>query len=170
MNRRHTIRHEWCLEKGWFTFLPTFKFIDGGFRLAKKKLPQWLEEDGGERGPCNLSLPDWFWPLIDQIRARPKQAEKLIGDLPHKQLRQFYYAYREAVEELYGDYEDEERGWGDEDIRYASCWVLNKGEKYYLEVWSDLSLYPNAAKVQGEDYSAIAANIAWVKHKEELHG
>lgn len=135
-----------------------------------KKLPKWLLEDGGEREPCDLSFPDWFWPLLDQIRANPKQAEAVVGGLTHKQLRQFYYAYRAAVDELYGVYEDEERGWGEEDIRYASCWVLNKGQEYYLRVWNDLTQYPDAAKVHGDDYSGIAAQIAWELYQDELHG
>jgi hypothetical protein len=116
----------------------------------------------------NEEVPDWFWSIVEQLRANPKQAEAVIGGLSHNQLRQFYYTYRAAVDELYGVYEDEERGWSEEDIRYASCSVLNQGQPYYLQVWSDLTRYPNAAKVQGDDYSAIAARLAWELYREEL--
>jgi hypothetical protein len=125
---------------------------------------------GGHRGPYNLELPDWFWTVLDQIRADPEQAEVLLRGLSSLQIQQFYYAYREATDELYGDYGDDARGWSDDDVYNASCWVLNQGKEFYIAVWNDLTLYPDPEHVEACDYSGLAAHVAWERDRKELYG
>jgi hypothetical protein len=135
-------------------------------------LPPWLRESGGHREPYDLGLygTDWFWSIIDRLRADPESAEAVIGGMSPEQLREFYYAYREATDELYGDFRDDERGWDDDDIHNASCWVLNQGKEFYKAVWDDLSKYPDPTQVEGVNYSALAAHISWARHRQELCG
>ena len=134
--------------------------------------PQWLRESGGHRDPYDLGLAgtDWFWSVIDQFRADPESAESLIAGMPPERLAEFYYAYREATDELYGDDRDDERGWDWEDIHNASCWVVNQGRDIYTAVWDDLRKYPDPKQVAGVDYSGLAAHHSWERHRQELCG
>ena len=133
-------------------------------------LPSWLREAGGHREPYDLGLSDWFWSIISRLRDEPESAEAVVNAMTREQLRTFYHAYREATAELYGDYRDEERGWDDDDIQSASCWVLNQGKEFYIAVWNDLSRYPDPRQVEGGDYSGLVAHVSWERHRQELCG
>lgn len=132
-----------------------------------EELPAWLREKGGHRGRCDLVLPVWFWSIIDQVRADPLS---VLGELSFQQLSRFYYTYREATDELYGDYRDDERGWTEEDILSASSWVVNQGEGFYRAVWEDLRRYPEPSQVPRGDLSGLAAQIARERFGKELCG
>ncbi|AMV25592.1 hypothetical protein VT84_14440 [Gemmata sp. SH-PL17] len=137
-----------------------------------KDLPKWLREYGGERTSYESfgGAPDWFWAAIDAIRAAPELAEAALNSLPRERLRQFYFAYRELTDELYGDYCDDERGWHEDDILTASSWVVNQGEPFYRAVYEDLRLYPDPSEVPPSDLSGLVAEVSRKRFGEELCG
>jgi len=137
-----------------------------------KDLPAWLREGGGKRESYESfgGAPDWFWATIDTIRAAPDSAEAIFAGLPRDRLRQFYFAYRELTDELYGDYRDDERDWHEDDIFKASSWVVNQGEAFYRAVYENLRLYPDPAEVPPSDLSGLVAQVARESYGDDLCG
>ena len=136
-----------------------------------KDLPAWLREDGERTSYEKFGgAPDWFWAAIDETRAAPGSAEAVLTALSRERLRQFYFAYRELTDELYGDYRDDERGWHEDDIFTASSWVVNQGEAFYRAVYENLRLYPDPADVPPSDLSGLVAVVSRKRFGEELCG
>jgi hypothetical protein len=104
--------------------------------------------------PADSAHSDWFWSIIDRIRANPDATGKVFRTMTAEQLEEFYHIYRAVNVELYPEYEDEERGWYKEDISCASDWVVNQGKAFYHAVYHDLSLFPDP---RGIPYCALSS-------------
>lgn len=123
-----------------------------------------------ERRPYDINLPAWFWSIIDQLRAKPKSARKIIGALTERQMVSFYNTYREATDELCYEGYDEER-WEDEDeYHYACCWIVNQGQAAYRAAWNDPSLIPKAAPPNSGDWSGLVSDMCQELYGRELCG
>jgi hypothetical protein len=123
-----------------------------------------------EPRPFDLHLSDWFWSVVEQIRNDPSPLPEVVNRMSREELRQFYYEYREATEELYLVDHDEERGLTDEEISEASSWVVAQGREFYRAVWDDPSLLPHTDQIDLCDYSGIVAHVSWERYKQELCG
>jgi hypothetical protein len=123
-----------------------------------------------EERPFNLDYPDWFWAVIDGVRNRPAAAEEIFRALSDTQVEEFYCYYREASNELYPEYSNEEMDWDDNDISRASDWVVNQGKAYYLSVWKDLGLFPDPFEISYCALSGWAASLYYERHGKEIRG
>jgi hypothetical protein len=99
------------------------------------------------RDPFGSAHYDWFWSVIDRIRAAPASAEALFQSMSVEELEGFYNIYRAVSVELYPEYDDEEKGWYEEGISRASDWVVNQGKEFYHAVYNDLSRFPDPQNV-----------------------
>jgi len=92
-----------------------------------------------EKRPFDISLSDWFWSVIDRIRADPDTLPAIVERMTKKQMARFYQEYRDATEELHGHESFEDLGLSDEEMSESAAWVVAQGRDHYRAVWSDPS-------------------------------
>jgi hypothetical protein len=116
----------------------------------------------------NLRLSNWFWPLIAEARQDPARMRTLLARMTTKEIHNFYRDYEEAAHELYPGHSIPERGFDEEEVYVASCWVVAQGREKYLQVWENPELLPHPNEIDCLLYGGIAASLWEERTGEEL--
>ena len=87
----------------------------------------------------DISIPDWFWALLDESRPSLQALALLLEGLPRERLIQFAQLYRAAAEEVC----DYSRGPVVDDIQFSEddtedlCnWVVGQGQSMWQRALS----------------------------------
>jgi hypothetical protein len=117
----------------------------------------------------NVPGSDWFWSVIERARGDPNQPEEMLQErkeavfreLSDEQLADFYYEYGDIANDLYPSRTIPERGMDEDDVMWASYWIIAQGREKYSQVWLDPESLPDRDGLPYLNYGGAADSIYW---------